>query len=133
AWTLTQKMSSNPDDDGNQPSDDEIIRKSEDDNEQKSAEDEENKEEDADNNEDEADSSDEDEEEEDTEGEFSVEEEGTGSSPLSTMSFTYSGDTLEVKFEVEDAAYISLQNEDETYLQEGTIEPGEDQDPIDVS
>src|SRR5699024_2411432 len=55
AWTLTQKMSSNPDDDGNQSSDDEIVRKA-DEGEQKAAEEDE---EDAEDNEDETDASEE--------------------------------------------------------------------------
>lgn len=127
AWTLYQKALNKSEEPVDNPSDDEIIRNVDED---KDKADEEDK--NADNQEDEEKDADE-EEEEASEDEFSVEEEGSGSSPLSTMDFTYGGDKVEVTFEVEQSAYVALQAEDESYLQEGTLEEGSETDPIDVS
>ncbi len=64
---------------------------------------------------------------------FTVVETGTGSSPESELDFTYSGDQVEVTFEVEDSVYVDVKGgSDKTYLA-ATLEPNSNNEPIDVS
>lgn len=127
AWTLYQKALNKSEAPVDNPADDEIIRNvDEDDDKDKTGADKEGEQ-------DKGKDTDKEEEEASTEGEFSVDEQGTGASPLSTMDFMYNNDKVEVTFEVEQASYVALQAEDESYLQEGTLEEGTETDPIDVS
>lgn len=130
AWTLSQKTVLNPEGDVENPSDDEIVRDAD---REKSGDSVNNNETNSDDSETTDDAEQKDEEEEVTEGEFSVVETGSGNSPLSTLDFTYSGDTAEVTFEIESTSYVAVQKEDETYVQEGNLEPDQSIDPIDVS
>jgi cytoskeletal protein RodZ len=129
AWTLYQQsLMNNNDNPNNQLEDDQIIRNKDgdDDGEIDSAEadDEGSAEEEKEVKQ---------EEEQQPAGEFTVVEAGTGSSPLSTVDFTYQGDQVEVEFDVSEKTYIALQDEDQTYLQEGNVEANAELEPIDVT
>lgn len=133
AWTLSQKTSSDSEGEADDPSDDEIVRSVDEGKEKQSAD--ENEEENVPEDEDETTKDEDDEatEDEDLEGEFTDVEPGTGNSPLSTMTYTYTGDDVEVTLEADDDAYVAVQKEDESSIYEGSMQAGDETDPIDVS
>lgn len=128
AITLYQKYSSSEDEPAENPNDNEVYRDA---NEEKP--DNENEEaQENDNEEDEKENEDENENEE-QEPEFSVDEKGEGTSPESKMTYTYDDDNVELTFEVEEEAYFLLQNGDGETLEETTLNPDAEPEPIDVS
>src|SRR5699024_3547289 len=124
---LYYKYCRREDDAANNPNDNEVYR---DDNEEKP--DKENEEEEENENE-ENENENEENEEEEQEPEFSVDEKGEGTSPESKMTYTYDSDDVELTFEVEEEAYFLLQNGDEETLEETTLNPDAEPEPIDVS
>lgn len=125
AWTLTQqKMSSSDNNNNEQTENNEIYRDKDNEEPNADANNEENDEDNADNNED---------EETDEEDSFSVEEEGTGGFPESTLDFTYHGDKVEVAFDVSGASYTELKGEGDKSYFVGTLESGEDSEKYDVT
>lgn len=124
---LYQKYWSSEDDSADNPNDNEVYRDANEekpDNENEEAEENEN-----DENENEENEND----EEEQEPEFSVDEKGEGTSPESKMTYTYDSDDVELTFEVEEEAYFLLQNGDEETLEETTLNPDAEPEPIDVS
>lgn len=126
AWSLYQKaLNTNDDNIENEPENDEIIRNIE--------EHDDTEEEEAENEETEEDGQDAEDTEEQAEGEFSVVEEGSGNSPLSTLDFTYNGDQVDMTLESSEPSYVQIKREDESVLFEGTVEPDGDENSFDLT
>src|SRR5699024_8853651 len=73
------------------------------------------------------------EEETQFESEFTVDEIGTGSSPQSELTFTYSEDVLLLTFEVTTDAYISIVGESGTNYFDGILTPNTEIEPYDLT
>lgn len=67
------------------------------------------------------------------EGEFSVVEAGSGTSPTSTVDFTYATDHAEVEFVVTAKTYIAIKDEDNVTLHDAIVEAGQEPKAIDVT
>lgn len=129
AWTLTQKaLSTDNADSGEQAESDEIIRDVEKPEEEPPVSDEDEEDEDAETEEEE-----EVEEEPEVESEFEVEEVGTGSPPESELTFTYTEDKVELSFDVEADAYISIAGESGQRYFDGILEPNVDLEAYDLT
>ncbi|MEJ8776865.1 helix-turn-helix domain-containing protein [Pseudogracilibacillus sp. ICA-222130] len=74
-----------------------------------------------------------DEEEEKETGSFEVDEIGEESSPLSTMSFTYSGEKVEVELEVEQDTYLEIRGASDEVYYADTLMADADVDTFDVT
>lgn len=129
AWTLYQQALSKSDTEiEDHQESDEIIRNVD--------EPEQNEEKDIENNQKEADDQSETDSESDastSEASFSVVETGTGNSPISELDFTYTGDQVEVTFDVHDRVYVDIKGaSDKTYVA-STLETNSENEAVDVS
>lgn len=131
-WTFLQKSSNNSEQNQAVQNDDEIIRDVEVDKRENNNEDVENEEDDSDEKKEKQDDK-KDKAEKDEEGTFSVLEEGTGASPLSTMEFTHRSDKLEVSFEAEEDSYVELKGANDNVYYSSTLTKDTEIDVFDVS
>ncbi|HLR42106.1 MAG TPA: RodZ domain-containing protein [Pseudogracilibacillus sp.] len=129
AWTFLKQSSSESEQNQAVQNDNEIIRDAEieqtnEENDNEEAEDEEEAEEKED---------EEEKEEEKDEGTFSVLEEGTGASPLSTVEFSSDAEKLEVSFEVTEESYMELKGANENVLLSNTYNADSEMETFDVT
>lgn len=129
AWTFLKKSSSDSEQNQAVQNDNEIIRdvevdQAEDENEE---ENEENAA--ADNEKDKEDK----EAEEEASGTFSVVEEGTGASPLSTVEFTHKAEKLEVTFDISGESYAELKGANDNVYFTNTLNEDSEMEPFDVT
>src|SRR5699024_9932041 len=66
-------------------------------------------------------------------GTFSVVEEGTGASPLSTVEFSHDVEKLEVSFEVSEESYMELKGANENVLLSNTFNADSEIETFDVT
>ncbi|MEI3604664.1 helix-turn-helix domain-containing protein [Pseudogracilibacillus sp. SE30717A] len=64
---------------------------------------------------------------------FTVVETGTGNSPVSELDFTYSGEQVEVTFDVTDSVYVDVKGASDTTYLAVTLDPSVEGETIDVS
>lgn len=127
AWTFLKQSSSESEQNQAVQNDNEIIRDAE-----VEQTNEENDNEEAENEEETKDKEEEKEAEKD-EGTFSVLEEGTGASPLSTVEFSSDAEKLEVSFEVSAESYMELKGANENVLLSSTYDADSDIETFDVT
>lgn len=129
AWTLTQKaLSTNSANENSKQGSDEIIRNV---NEANDDSEEESNEKQGDDDEDENDEQQEPVQE--IEAEFSITSKGTGSSPQSTMDFTYQGEQVLLSLDVTADTYVALSGGSGKNYYDGLLQPGTEVEDFDVS
>lgn len=129
AYTLTQKSSTNSENEVDTPQENDEIIRNKDGKQKNDATDEDDESEDTSNKTD----STENEKESNESNRFEVVEAGEGGSPLSTIDFYHDGDEVIIQLEAMEETYVQLLDANEQVIYEGSMTEGAEIDEFDVS